>query len=197
MNTDVPLNPCHRQKSSHKLRLHEFVTNPYPICIGQIHRKAHAELWILVPAQSLLSWLSHLVGSFGYRQIFLCALFLPSSFAYSAGEHQYLTEGNLLVGRLTEILIREGICENTTKCSSSDGGHAFVKPVKGGVEVSIYGVDKAEISSKLLQEAAGSFATRDIGRHLLLQIFLPSKNAVSNNKLLRNERPIYSLRVEK
>jgi hypothetical protein len=133
----------------------------------------------------------------GARVIFFTALIFGTPVAHSAGEHQYLAEGNLLVLRLTDILVREGICEPAIKCASNEGGHVFVKPVKDGVEISIYGIRRVETSSKLLQESAGSFAMRDIGQHLWVQIFESTKASSLNQKFLNKERPKFYLRVEK
>jgi hypothetical protein len=139
------------------------------------------------------SWISPIF----LRTIFSCALIFGSPLAYSAGEHQYLVEGNLLVSRLTDILVREGICESAAKCASNDGGHAFVKPVKDGLEISIYGINRVEISSKLLQESVGSFSMRDIGRHLSVHIFESSKEAALKQNFPNKRQPTFSLRVEK
>lgn len=128
--------------------------------------------------------------------IFLSVFVVASSPAYSAGEHQYLAEGNLLISRLTEVLVQEGVCESAAKCAISDGGHAFVKPVKDGLEISVYGVRRGEVASRLMQESVGSFAMRDFGRHLLVRIFeLP--RTVTLTQRFGEQGPSFSLKVEK
>lgn len=108
----------------------------------------------------------------------------------------YLDEGNVLVRRLIDILIEEHICASTIDCRKQ-GGYAFIKPVKQGVEMSIYRIKSDEVAARLLQACVGSFATRPLGQEMTATIFDIGILERNNQSFFSKAPPTFTLKLEK
>ena len=117
--------------------------------------------------------------------------------AHSAGEHEYLEEGNSLVLRLTEKLISARVCSSIANCSKKEGEISFVKPERDGIVVSVFGVKRADVASILLQECVDSFATRNLGHRLTVVIFETSKDTSLRQPTFTKISPTFLLKMEK
>lgn len=130
------------------------------------------------------------------RIIAMVTLLLCSTSSNAGGYHTYLDEGNLLVKQLIVILVEEQVCTSTIDCQSQ-GGYAFIKPVKKGVEISVYGIKSDKVVARLLQACTAAFATKPLGQEMTAAIYDIRISDRINQSSLAKAPPIFKLKLEK
>ena len=131
-----------------------------------------------------------------WKILAILVLTLSNATSKAGGEHTYLEEGNLLAERLIRILIEEQVCASIIDCGKR-GGFAFVKPVKRGVEISVYSIKSDLIAAKVLQACAFSFATRLIGQEMVASIYNLGTLERMNQSSFNKASPTFTLKLEK
>lgn len=126
----------------------------------------------------------------------IATLIVCSTTSIAGEDATYLDEGNVLVRRLIDTLIEEHVCVSKIDCRSH-GGYAFIKPVKQGVEMSVYGIKSDQVAAKLLQACAGSFATRPLGKEMTVTIYRIGALERNNQTSFSKTPPTFTLKLEK
>jgi len=119
-----------------------------------------------------------------------------SATSRAAGDATYLDEGNTLVRQLIEILIEEHVCTSTIDCRQH-GGYAFIKPVKQGVEISVYRIKSDQVAARLLQACTGSFATRPLGKEMTAAIYSIGALERNSQSAFSKTPATFTLKLEK
>lgn len=145
---------------------------------------------------------SRLIARFLYGRcnvwglLVVAPLILTNTASYAGGYHTFNDEGHLLVNNLKSILIAEHVCASIIDCQSQ-GGYAFMKPVKLGVKISVYGVKSDRITASLLQTCAAAFATRQLGQEMTVEIYNVSILERNSQSAFSKTPATFTLKLEK
>jgi hypothetical protein len=117
--------------------------------------------------------------------------------AFAGSEFAYLATAQALSRQLVSILAEAGICNSVADCQKHAGGVVLVRPLRDGVEISVYDVRSRDVAAKLLRQAAEYFTNNEIGTAATILIYEGTKTDQLKQPAFSKLQPTYRLRMEK